>query len=534
MGQGLAPKLDPGPTSPARLWAHAGAWAGVLEALMTATGLVLCFRGRTPVPFCVLLAGGAPLLRWVIDSDYRGRVRKWLGELWDSLVLYPVFASRLPLRATLVTVVLPAALLLLTREYSITSGDSKPVILQAASLAMEGNWELSEYAAAYAPYYPSPGDRDLPYFCRRTPSGIYSSYPGGMVVFALPMALTARLVGADLTDLGVHGRLEKWTAAWVAAACLGLFFLLALHLARPEPAWMATLLLATGSAIFTTVGQALWQHGGVVFWSLLLLLVEFHSHGRPARGGVVLQGVAGAMLLACRLSAATFIVAFLGWILFRSPRRALATAVWAALAYAPWALLHASIYGNALGPSVVQLAPAFWSWSLSHLVAVLVCPGRGLIVYQPWLLLIPLAWLPSVHRQAAMACRGPCPPGWQTFCISTMALHLILISRWFCWWGGYCWGSRLATEVVPLGGLLCIQPISVLWSSLRGKRLLVALILVSSWMHLPAVYLRQAGWGLAIKVDSHPEMLWSWSNPPFLYPFLGKRHAETYLNHPHL
>jgi len=37
-------------------------------------------------------------------------------------------------------------------------------------------------------------------------------------------------------------------------------------------------------------------------------------------------------------------------------------------------------------------------------------------------------------------------------------------------------------------------------------------------MHVPAIYLRSADWNGRVDINYHPERLWSWSDPPFLYP----------------
>src|SRR5206468_12045672 len=99
---------------------------------------------------------------------------------------------------------------------------------------------------------------------------------------------------------------------------------LAWHLAPFEAAWLMTLILATGSVLLTTVGQAVWQHGGVIFWCLLTLLIEFCHHHRPRRVGTAWQGFACGMMLACRLSSVALMVPLAVWVLLRSPRRALA------------------------------------------------------------------------------------------------------------------------------------------------------------------------------------------------------------------
>ena len=431
-------------------------------------------------------------------------------------------AGKPPLRAVLVFVMLPAALLLLLRDYAIVSGDSRPAVLTASSLVSTGHCDLSRFAAIYAKLGLFTADGEMPYFCQRTESGLYSSYPLGMVPFVLPAAATARLFGADLSRPNVHDRLEKWTAAWVAGLSLGLFFLLALHMAPPGPAWMTTLILGTGSVMFTTVGQALWQHGGVIFWSLLALLIEFRCHDRPRLANTGVQSLAIGMLLACRLSSVALVVPFVLWVLIRSPKRALALAALGCFAFVPWALLHTSIYGTIFGPSTGQLASHNWSLAnLSTLVAILISPGRGMLVYQPWILLVALFLFTSLREEMAANERTACPSGWIGFCVWVILLHLSLISSWKCWWGGYCWGSRLAAEAIPLLALLCVRPIAVLWSTKRGKGLVLTLVLLSCLMHLPAIYLRSADWNGRVDVIHHTEKLWSWSDPPFLYPLFN-------------
>jgi hypothetical protein len=419
----------------------------------------------------------------------------------------------------LVWVVLPAAALLLLRDYAIVSGDSRPAVLTASSLVRNGHCELSSYAAIYSHAGLFTTSPEMPYFCRRTDAGLYSSYPLGMVPFALPGAAAAGLVGADLDLPSVHDRLEKWTSAWLAALSLGLFLLLALHLAPLGPAWMTTLILATGSVMFTTVGQALWQHGGVIFWSLLALVVEFRQPGQPRLTGTITQGLALGMMLACRLSAAVLIVPFLVWIFRRAPARALALGLLGGLAFAPWAWLHSSIYGTFLGPSAAQLATGNWCGVNVHsLSAILFSPGRGVLVYQPWILLALVDLLPGLQGPTTWSERPTLPAGWVRFCLRATILQLALISSWNCWWGGYCWGSRLAAEVIPLLALLCVRPIAFLWDSRKGRSVVFAVALLSGLMHVPAIYLRSADWNGQADVDHHPEKLWSCSAPPFVYP----------------
>jgi hypothetical protein len=483
-----------------------------LQVALLVAALAFCLRGKGQHSLWILLGGWLPMARCVADATYRARVRSWFARRWAELEGFRPASSPLPWRAVFAWVVLPASLFYLLGNHAMVEGDSRPVILTAASLVREGDWDIREFLPA----------GELPYFAQHTHGGVYSSYPSGMVPFTLPVAAAARLLGGNLQSPQVQERLEKFISVWVAGADLALFFLIALHLAGARPAWVTTLLLGTGSVMFTTVGQALWQHGGVIFWALTALLVEFRREaGRAGRWATALQGLACGSMLACRLSSALFVLAFGAWVLLRAPRRALALAAWSAAAFAPWALLYGSIYGSPLGPSVGQVGGfAGPGGLLEGLAAVLFSPGRGLLVYQPWLWLALLACVPALRRPASGFAPGPV--GWAAFCVAAVLLHLLLISAWGCWWGGHCWGSRLASETVPLLGLLCVRPVAALWQTRAGRGLLLASALAGLLLHAPAVYLRADRWN-DLYLDEHPEgMLWSWRDPPFLYPVLHR------------
>jgi hypothetical protein len=396
--------------------------------------------------------------------------------------------TKTPWGAAFILVVLPSALLFLSNNGRLGAGDSWPVIPTACSLVQHGHWDVDEYLWIVADY-PTLEGQDVPYCTTRRGEHVYADYPQGMVVFAVTVVAVARLVGADLSSSAVHNLLEKWTAALVT-----------------------TLILASGSTMFSIAGQALWQQGGVAFWSLVLLLVEFRSWKRPTPVSVLLQGLACGMLLACRLSTVPLLAAFGVWVLLRSPKRALLVGLAGVAAFAPWAWLYWSIYGTPLGPAVSHTAGRYWSEDIGvALLGVLVSPGRGLFVYQPWIVFAFGMGLPAVYRAKGQPDLGKCPTGWLWFCVAVLAAHLCLLAHWRCWWGGWSWGSRLMADVIPLAALLAVRPIAVTWRTIPGRWLIGAVAVLSLLVHIPFVY-------FDAKPGGDPESLWSWSKPPFLYP----------------
>jgi hypothetical protein len=489
-----------------------------LQMSFALVALLMVMRGRGHHSTWLLLAFIVPAVRFTFQSRFRLELLDWLYRQWSALVDYPSVYAKTPWLAALAFVALPAFALFLSNDRCMGTGDTWPVIPTAWSLVMRGSLDIGDLAtSAPASYFMG---ETLPYCTQRRGSGVYSNYPAGMVVFAVPVVAASQLVGADFSQQPQRNRLEKLTAALVSALGLSLFFLLALHLAAPMPAWLTTMLLAVGSAIFSTCGQALWQHGGLVIWSLLIIWLEFRCQTVPLPGSSLLQGLAGGMMLACRLSSVLFLAPFVIWICWGSPRRALLVGLLMVLAYAPWAWVYGATYGNVFGPSTVQLAAFDWSTSFAgSLAGVLFSPGRGLFVYQPWLLLLLLCCVPIFPRLPGQSPRSTLPKGWQGLCLVVAVSQVALVACWPCWWGGHCWGSRLLAEIIPLLALLCVRPLAVVCQARWGIHALLCLAVVSFLVHAPAVFEEADFWNNATQINDHPEQLWNWSRPPFFRPF---------------
>ncbi len=459
--------------------------------------------------------------------------------LWGSLD----DCERIPWAATLVFVVAPVCVLALSNGRTQGSLDTRPVVPTALSLILRGSLELSPFLGAEGGRTRLDPGGKLPYCLTTRGKRVYSAYPLGMVVWALPFAAAARCTGSDLDDPNVWNRIEKRSAVLVESLCTALFFLVTLRIAqrRRRPyletenrspasvkltAFTATWLCALASGMFSTTAQALWQHGGVILGTLFLLWIEFEQNDDPvSHRGVVLQGLTCGWMLACRLSAVTFLFPFFVWIALSSRTRAFRLVTATSAGYLPWAWIYWKTYGSPLGPSSGFLQRSWWSTDIwSPLAGLLISPGRGFFVYQPWALLTIGIVLTRVRVRAGG------PRGWIAFCLAAASIHLGLIMCWRIWWGGYAWGSRLLVELIPLCGLLCVPTIELLGSRRTGRVLIAALGIAGVAMQIPGVYFDAARWNIAVNVDVQSASLWSWRNPPFLYPFnstLARKQGTT-------
>jgi hypothetical protein len=101
--------------------------------------------------------------------------------------------------------------------------------------------------------------------------------------------------------------------------------------------------------------------------------------------------------------------------------------------------------------------------------------------------------------------------------VAAIGLHLLLVSHWRIWWGGHCWGSRLLAEVVVLAALLAVPAVARLERWRFGSCVLVGPALLSFLTHAPVLFGEALKWNQLC--DQRPELMWSWSEAPFLHPF---------------
>lgn len=519
----LEPPFDPsqlsrknGETS-RRTWNRL-TWAEWLAVIVGVGALVQALRGKANSSACLFVPLILPTLLVLLSRTERLRALRCTRGLWASLDTFAA-GGKTPWFAAVVFVVIPVTLLNLSNNHVETIGDTSTIVPTAVSLITQGDTNLDEFCREGFWWVEVPENErldGLSCFLRRCGQHIYASHPIGMVPLAVPVVAASKLAGGRISDPHVQIRLEKLTAAALGGVSLGVFFLLVLCLVRPTSALATTALLAVASGMFTTVGQNLWGHDGIILGSLIVLLLEFRG---ARRWGVVAQGLVCGTMPACRLTAVSFLVPFGAWVLARSPRRALLIVAVAALAYLPWASYYLSTYGNSLGPSTSHMTGSNWSGQISsRLAGVLVSPGRGLVTYQPWVVLALLPAIPLVHREATRRSVGLGPPGWAAVCVAMIALDIGIVSAWHGWWSGWCWGSRLVVGIVPLCGLLCARSIDALFARQSGRTLVVALGLLGSLVQIPGVYTDAFRWN-AYHGDGAEHAVWSWSDAPFLAPF---------------
>ena len=153
-----------------------------------------------------------------------------------------------------------------------------------------------------------------------------------------------------------------------------------------------------------------------------------------------------------------------------------------------------------------------------RLYGLLFSPSRGFFTFSPFFLLVlggAVWFLRPVKRHSLFL-----------FSLTWFVLQLVIVARATRWWGGWSYGPRLLTEVIPAFVLLTI----LLWRELSPRltaRRRYALVAAYLLLGAAGIFINSAQglyneetqrWNgaLAPNVDFFPEYLLSWRYPQFL------------------
>ncbi|HEX6834634.1 MAG TPA: hypothetical protein VF132_13940, partial [Rudaea sp.] len=258
---------------------------------------------------------------------------------------------------------------------------------------------------------------------------------------------------------------EKLSASILAAIASVLVYLL---LRREGNPWALALALvfAFGTNTWMISSQALWQHGtGELLIALALLLAR-----APASAKTLAFLGAACVLMAANRPPDALIAAAIGcFVVFRRWRDAGWLIAGGSVPLAALLYYNVVFIGHpAGGYGVVNPPGNFLQRDWSGLAGLLVSPARGLLVFSPFLLFVPVGLRERL--------RAPGTTSLAAALFVAVIAQLVLYSQGD-WRAGTSWGPRWLTDLLPI--LIWMLAPAPLVLSRVARSLLVALMLMS-------------------------------------------------------
>lgn len=338
----------------------------------------------------------------------------------------------------------------------IGAGDSYPARFIPFALWGHGTVYLDPVLALTIQAHPSP------YWVRDARHGHKASmYAVATPVLVAPLYLpaVAYLHACGWTDARVNQlafAMEKIAASVVASLAVGWMYLLLRRRVERRHALLATVLFAFGTTTWSISSQALWQHGPA---ELLLVAALWFLTGEPTRWHALAAGLATGLVVANRppdlMLALALGVAALFWAgrtrvdgegesrraaLGRVALFAVGGALPVALTVAYNLVAFAKLSGG-YGQAGVVSSRFFSNPPVEGIAGLLVSPARGLFVFSPFLLFLPLFFHRVLrdrsHRLLDLALTGG-------------VVLLLLVYATVDFRQGFSYGPRFLTDALPI------------------------------------------------------------------------------------
>ncbi|MEM8857340.1 MAG: hypothetical protein AAGD96_03415, partial [Chloroflexota bacterium] len=291
---------------------------------------------------------------------------------------------------------------------------------------------------------------------------IIDAFSPGPALLTLPITIILNRLDYDLvepnTNLAVQNRLAFLTSSIVLVSLFGL----CLTQLDILPALILSHVGFFGSSLFANMGLALFNlNYAAIFicWALTILSLIAVNHPIANRSWSV-----GCILGAClffgfitRPSVAILIAIAFGWLILHRRAVAWPTMITAAVCLGLFCLWSINEYDLwlplYLDPTKTDDAILpIWVGIIGNLVS----PSRGMLIFMPWLILIPmgLIWIKHWGNKKLIL-----------WLVLWFGLLLIVVSSSVIWWGGSSFGPRVMAETIP--GLVLV--LAIVWQQASKK-----------------------------------------------------------------
>ena len=397
----------------------------------------------------------------------------------------------------------------------LSTGDTIPTRLLPFSLLVDGSFYLDKWVEPHL-------ERGLlygPYFATESRGHWMSSYPILTSLVITPLYVVPAwwlshqpdAVPASTISL-IADTMEKLSAGLIAALSAGVLYLALGRVVLPPGNLLIALTYGMASSTWSISSQALWTHGLTQLAFAFLLWALLRDPASWNYGFWV--GLALAVAVANRPPNALLLLAVLAY--FVRHQRNRLVLLFAPLFIFGFLVLAYNLYffGNLFGAyssahrinrimGYSGVLDAF-SGSLGNGAAgLLMSPNRGLFTFMPWTV---FALWGAVrfwkHNRF----------GWEPYVIAGVAGTFIFYAGYDRWWGGWCFGPRYLTDLLPFLAFFLVP----VWPRIRAAPLLqvafTLAIVVAVWVQVVGVYHYPSGrWDIQpLNVDMHPERVWDW------------------------
>jgi hypothetical protein len=397
--------------------------------------------------------------------------------------------------------------------------DSVWTVPIAMSIIKQGNTDLDEYRNSVT-------DRQFfgaeivrthiqPYFPIGTPvlvvPFVYIISRYAVAVRSFDLYERLKSIGPD----GVTYQIELIVASLIVASVVMIIYLIGRRSLNRAQSLLLVAIFAFGTSAWSTASRALWQHGPSMLMLSLTLYLLLRAQDDPR--WVQFAGFPLALSYVIRPTNSISILILTVFVFLQYRRYFVRFMCGAALVAVPFVLFNLHTYDALLSPYYAGNRIGTNASLSEALLGTLFSPSRGLYVFSPILILVTFG--------IALEIRAGEFKKLDLALVSILLLHWFAISSFPVWWGGYSYGPRLFTDVVPYLIYFLIPVVARVTRPRRpGDSLLlgvfICLALASVFTHYRgATQQAVLDWNAGregVLAEVNATRVWDWRDPQFL------------------
>lgn len=424
----------------------------------------------------------------------------------------------------------------------IQSEDTVPAIFTTVSIVNDGTLYLDKYKDMLYTRYPNPDDKSyikglVPFYLRKiiSESGIHyiSAFPIMTSIVSIPVFYIPLKLGLAITWENMI-ILSHIASSLILALSVGFFYLLLrdrFNLSTKNM-WLLVSIYAFGTINFALVSQALWQYGTL---QLFLILGLYFSYSTNLFVSGLFSGFSfitrPTSLLPIMFNPIVGNLKSIGS-LFTKKGFTKENVTYHLKRLVPFAigfvipLLFFIWYNNVYYKDISNQGYAdqlFGGW-LSHFpegfLGIWLSPSKGILVYSPVLIFSLFGLYLSIK---SLLNEKIINFSMQNIIFGTIVfLHVFIMGFWKHWYGGYSFGYRMASDVIPYLVLMLIPFLqSKYFDDIKYKRLrtiFFVLLIVSVLVQLHGMVFFDGIWHAAFdKGFRDTSWLWSITDSEFMF-----------------
>ncbi len=407
----------------------------------------------------------------------------------------------------------------------ITSFDSVWVIHTAMSIIREGNTNLDEYRTLVDQIGP-----EHPEATENIDGHIYMSFPIGTSLMIVPILFVidrfeAWVLSSDLNatlQQSLPQDIELFIACLIVALTEVVIFQISRLFLGPVHSFLIIFVFAFCTSAWSTASRALWQHGP----SMLMLSIALYLLLLARRHPSLIQfvGIPLAFSYVVRPTNSISIVLISVYVLIQYRSFFIRYLLLSSLVVVPFLWFNFSIYHAPLSPYYLPQRIGSNVNFGEALVGNLVSPGRGLFVLSPILLLSINGFILKLRQRLDKL---------DFILLCCILLHWIAISLFPHWWGGWSFGPRFFTDMMPYF-IYFLIPVATAFSQLHGKSKAI-LGIYAAGLIVFSFFVNDRGANIEattlwnrdpVNVDAQPARVWDWKDLQFLRGIKWYTHSD--------